>query len=185
MKKKQKRTVEDVVFEIVSDQMGVDKGELTRETHFYNDLNSDSLDAVELLMEFEDAFELSIPDEEAEKTIYHTIGGVIDYIERVTGNKECLWAPWLGVAPAVYVPPSVADTDTNLDGDVTQGLLPNVAIFQQSEVRHLAVGSKVYHVIHHLDDARLEIIERPNLLITGGDLIELVKKATAELQKPY
>lgn len=59
--------IETKVIEIVSEQMGVDKSEITRETHFINDLNADSLDTVELVMEFEDEFELSIPDEEAEK----------------------------------------------------------------------------------------------------------------------
>jgi len=72
------------VIEIVSEQMGVDKAEITRETHFINDLNADSLDTVELVMEFEDEFELSIPDEEAEKI--HTVGLAIDYI-RAHSNK--------------------------------------------------------------------------------------------------
>ena len=67
------------VIEIVSEQMGVDKSEITRETHFINDLNADSLDTVELVMEFEDEFELSIPDEEAEKI--QTVGDAIAYIE--------------------------------------------------------------------------------------------------------
>ena len=67
------------VIEIVSDQMGVDKSEITRETSFVNDLNADSLDTVELVMEFEDEFELSIPDEEAEKI--QTVGQAIDYIK--------------------------------------------------------------------------------------------------------
>jgi acyl carrier protein len=67
------------VIEIVSEQMGVDKTEITRETHFINDLNADSLDTVELVMEFEDEFELSIPDEEAEKI--QTVGQAIDYIK--------------------------------------------------------------------------------------------------------
>ena len=53
--------------------------EITRETHFINDLNADSLDTVELVMEFEDEFELSIPDEEAEKI--QTVGQAIDYIK--------------------------------------------------------------------------------------------------------
>ena len=69
---------ETKVIEIVSEQMGVDKSEITRETHFINDLNADSLDTVELVMEFEDEFELSIPDEEAEKI--QTVGQAIDYI---------------------------------------------------------------------------------------------------------
>lgn len=71
--------VEEKVIEIVSDQMGVDKSEITRETSFVNDLNADSLDTVELVMEFEDEFELSIPDEEAEKI--QTVGQAIDYIK--------------------------------------------------------------------------------------------------------
>lgn len=76
--------IETKVIEIVSEQMGVDKGEITRDTHFINDLNADSLDTVELVMEFEDEFELSIPDEDAEKI--QTVGQAIDYI-REHGNK--------------------------------------------------------------------------------------------------
>jgi acyl carrier protein len=72
--------IEQKVIEIVSEQMGVDKSEITRETHFINDLNADSLDTVELVMEFEDEFELSIPDEEAEKI--QTVGQAIDYIKQ-------------------------------------------------------------------------------------------------------
>ena len=70
--------IEVKVIEIVSEQMGVDKSEITRETSFVNDLNADSLDTVELVMEFEDEFEMSIPDEEAEKI--QTVGQAIDYI---------------------------------------------------------------------------------------------------------
>jgi acyl carrier protein len=76
--------IEQKVIEIVSEQMGVDKSEITRETHFINDLNADSLDTVELVMEFEDEFELSIPDEEAEKI--QTVGQAIDYIKEHTGK---------------------------------------------------------------------------------------------------
>lgn len=70
---------EDKVISIVAEQMGVDKGELNRDTNFVNDLNADSLDTVELVMEFEDEFETSIPDEEAEKI--QTVGQAIDYIQ--------------------------------------------------------------------------------------------------------
>jgi acyl carrier protein len=73
------KEIETKVYDIVSEQMGVDKGQLSRETHFINDLNADSLDTVELVMEFEDEFEISIPDEEAEKI--QTIGQAIDYIK--------------------------------------------------------------------------------------------------------
>jgi acyl carrier protein len=71
--------IEEKVIDIVAEQMGVDKSEITRETSFVNDLNADSLDTVELVMEFEDEFELSIPDEEAEKI--QTVGQAIDYIK--------------------------------------------------------------------------------------------------------
>ena len=70
--------IQATVIEIVSEQMGKDASEITRETSFVNDLNADSLDTVELVMEFEDQFELSIPDEEAEKI--QTVGQAIDYI---------------------------------------------------------------------------------------------------------
>jgi acyl carrier protein len=76
--------IETKVTEIVSEQMGVDKAQITRETHFINDLNADSLDTVELVMEFEDEFELSIPDEEAEKI--QTVGQAIDYIRANRGK---------------------------------------------------------------------------------------------------
>ena len=74
--------IEAKVVEIVSEQMGVDKGEIARETSFINDLNADSLDTVELVMEFEDEFDMSIPDEEAEKI--QTVGAAIDYISSVS-----------------------------------------------------------------------------------------------------
>jgi acyl carrier protein len=70
--------IEAKVKKIVADQMGVAEAEINRETSFVNDLNADSLDTVELVMEFEDAFEMSIPDEEAEKI--QTVGMAIDYI---------------------------------------------------------------------------------------------------------
>ena len=75
--------IETKVIEIVSEQMGVDKSEITRETHFINDLNADSLDTVELVMEFEDEFETSIPDEQAEKI--KTVGEAIDFIKQARG----------------------------------------------------------------------------------------------------
>jgi acyl carrier protein len=72
------KAIEEKVIGIISEQMGVDKSEITRETSFINDLNADSLDTVELVMEFEDEFDMSIPDEEAEKI--QTVGAAIDYI---------------------------------------------------------------------------------------------------------
>ena len=71
--------IEAKVIDIVAEQMGVDRGEITRETSFTNDLNADSLDTVELVMEFEDEFEISIPDEDAEKI--QTVGDAVNYIK--------------------------------------------------------------------------------------------------------
>jgi len=77
--------IEDKVFSIVSQQMVINKAEITRETSFINDLNADSLDIVELVMELEDNFDMSIPDEEAEKI--KTVGQAIDYIAAHLNNK--------------------------------------------------------------------------------------------------
>jgi len=79
------KAIKDKVIDIISEQMGVDKAEVSRDTSFINDLNADSLDTVELVMEFEDEFDLSIPDEEAEKI--QTVGAAIDYIVKVAKSK--------------------------------------------------------------------------------------------------
>jgi len=75
----EEQEIQDKVISIVAEQMGVDKGEINRDTNFVNDLNADSLDTVELVMEFEDEFETSIPDEDAEKIT--TVGQAIDFIK--------------------------------------------------------------------------------------------------------
>jgi len=80
------QAIENKVVEIISEQMGVDKSEITRETSFINDLNADSLDTVELVMEFEDEFDMSIPDEEAEKI--QTVGAAVDYIVNIARSKS-------------------------------------------------------------------------------------------------
>ncbi|MEM7625304.1 MAG: acyl carrier protein [Planctomycetota bacterium] len=71
--------IKEKVIAIVAEQMGVEKGEISESTNFVNDLNADSLDTVELVMEFEDEFETSIPDEEAEKI--QTVGQAVDFIK--------------------------------------------------------------------------------------------------------
>jgi len=78
--------IEKKVIEIISEQMGADKNEIMRDTSFINDLNADSLDTVELVMEFEDEFDMSIPDEEAEKI--QTVGAAVDYIVNVAQSKS-------------------------------------------------------------------------------------------------
>jgi len=78
--------IQEKVIAIVAEQMGVDKGEISRDTNFVNDLNADSLDTVELVMEFEDEFETSIPDEQAEKI--QTVGQAIDYIKEHIDKAE-------------------------------------------------------------------------------------------------
>ena len=71
-------SIEDRVKKIVCDQMGTTSDKISGETSFINDLGADSLDTVELVMEFEDEFEISIPDEDAEKI--QTVGNAVQYI---------------------------------------------------------------------------------------------------------
>ena len=67
------------VQEIIVDKLGVDAAEVTPEASFTKDLGADSLDTVELIMEFEKEFDIQIPDEAAEKIV--TVGDAIKYIE--------------------------------------------------------------------------------------------------------
>ncbi|MBI5184506.1 MAG: acyl carrier protein [Nitrospinae bacterium] len=65
---------------IIMEQLGVEEGQVTSEASFIDDLGADSLDTVELVMAFEEAFDIEIPDEEAEKII--TVKDAVDYIEK-------------------------------------------------------------------------------------------------------
>lgn len=67
------------VNKIIIDKLGVDESEVTAEASFTNDLGADSLDTVELIMEFEKEFDLSIPDEQAENI--QTVGQAVSYLE--------------------------------------------------------------------------------------------------------
>ena len=71
--------IEERVKEIIIKQMGANKDQIALETSFVNDLGADSLDTVELVMEFEDAFDINIPDDDAEKI--QTVGDAIKYIK--------------------------------------------------------------------------------------------------------
>lgn len=70
------------VTEIIVDKLGVDPIDVVREASFANDLGADSLDTVELIMEFEKIFDTNIPDEDAEKIV--TVGDAVDYLEAHT-----------------------------------------------------------------------------------------------------
>ncbi|MFN4084188.1 MAG: acyl carrier protein [Bacteroidia bacterium] len=65
---------------IIMDKLGVEEAEITDEASFTNDLGADSLDTVELIMEFEKEFNIAIPDDQAEKI--GTVGQAIEYIEQ-------------------------------------------------------------------------------------------------------
>ena len=71
--------ISERVKKIIVDKLGVDESEVTNESSFVNDLGADSLDVVELIMEFEKEFDTSIPDDQAEKI--QTVGQAIDYLE--------------------------------------------------------------------------------------------------------
>jgi acyl carrier protein len=72
--------VQDKVKQIIVDQLSVEDTEVTPNASFVDDLGADSLDRVELIMAFEEAFDLEIPDEEAEKI--KTVQDAVDYIEK-------------------------------------------------------------------------------------------------------
>ena len=71
--------IADKVKQIIVDKLGVDESEVTHEASFTNYLGADSLDTVELIMEFEKEFDVSIPDEQAENI--QTVGQAIEYLE--------------------------------------------------------------------------------------------------------
>lgn len=77
-------SVEERVIDIVSEQLGVDKEKITKDTSFVNDLGADSLDTVELVMELEEEFDINIPDDSAEKI--QKVGEAVDYIEKEMGS---------------------------------------------------------------------------------------------------
>ena len=77
-------SVEERVINIVTEQLGVDKDKIKRESNFVNDLGADSLDTVELVMELEEEFDISIPDDAAEKI--QTVGEAIEHIENSAAN---------------------------------------------------------------------------------------------------
>lgn len=78
-------SVEERVIDIVCESLGVNKEQVQRGTSFVEDMGADSLDVVELVMELEEEFEITIPDDQAEKI--KTVGEAIDYIEREQAKK--------------------------------------------------------------------------------------------------
>ena len=72
--------VEERVKQIIVEQLGVDEAEVTPSASFVDDLGADSLDTVQLVMAFEEAFDIEIPDEDAEKI--RTVNDAVDYIEK-------------------------------------------------------------------------------------------------------
>lgn len=76
-------SIEDRVINIVCEQMGASRDKIQAATSFINDLGADSLDTVELVMEFEDEFDINIPDEDAEKI--QSVGDAIEYIKKRMG----------------------------------------------------------------------------------------------------
>ena len=71
----------DKVKEVIIDKLGVEEDSIKSEAHFVNDLGADSLDTVELIMEFEEEFGIEIHDEDAENIT--TVGKAVDYIEKL------------------------------------------------------------------------------------------------------
>lgn len=78
--------VKERVKEIIVDQLGVDANEVTEAASFIDDLGADSLDTVELIMAFEEEFDIEIPDEEAEKLT--TVGKALEYLDKKLAEKK-------------------------------------------------------------------------------------------------
>ena len=78
--------VDDRVKQIIVEQLGVDEGEVTPSASFVDDLGADSLDTVELVMAFEEAFDIEIPDEDAEKI--RTVQNAIDYVQKNSKGRK-------------------------------------------------------------------------------------------------
>lgn len=72
--------IDEKVKKIIVDQLGVDPNEVTNQASFIDDLGADSLDTVELVMAFEEEFDIEIPDEDAEKMA--TVGQAVDYLKK-------------------------------------------------------------------------------------------------------
>ena len=79
-------SVEERVVDIVTEQLGVEKDKVKRESSFVNDFGADSLDTVELVMELEEEFDITIPDDAAEKI--QTVGQAIEYIENLSTSSS-------------------------------------------------------------------------------------------------
>ncbi|HEY7708929.1 MAG TPA: acyl carrier protein [Candidatus Entotheonella sp.] len=79
-------SVAERVHSIIVEQLGVDDKEVTSKASFIDDLGADSLDTVELVMAFEEEFELEIPDEDAEEIM--TVADAINYIESKVGQEQ-------------------------------------------------------------------------------------------------
>jgi len=79
-------STEERVKDIIVEQLGVDRDEVTSEASFIEDLGADSLDTVELVMALEEEFDIEIPDEEAEKI--STVGEAIEHIKKLINQGE-------------------------------------------------------------------------------------------------
>jgi len=79
-------SVEERVVDIVAEQLGVSKEQISQETSFVNDLGADSLDTVELVMELEEEFDINIPDDAAEKI--QTVGQTVEHIDKAIAEKS-------------------------------------------------------------------------------------------------
>src|SRR5690606_10704472 len=108
--------LEAKVTSIIVEKLGVEESDVTRDASFTNDLGADSLDTVELIMEFEKEFDITIPDEDAERM--RTAGDAIDYLQQKTSElvPPARSTPGSGILPFCRnpTPPCRADEESSL-----------------------------------------------------------------------
>jgi acyl carrier protein len=131
------QAIEQRVFDIISEQMGVDKKEITRDISFINELNIDSLDAVELVMEFEDAFGTSFTDEDAEKI--QTVGEAINYIV----NDFIAKGYTFNAAPALMLPDSKTSRITQIN-EIAKYFVSDPEIWKPADMNLLPKEKGIY-----------------------------------------
>ncbi len=114
--------IESAVIKVVAEKMDIDEDDISRDTRFTEDLNADSLDTVELVMDLEDEFEIAIGDEDAGKL--QTIGDVVEFIAKHEISDRCSTGPTDRIAGIVAASRSIGRSGHEVDRLGVNGRMP-------------------------------------------------------------